>query len=430
MRGCFDGALDPQEDGVAAKPPAASPSSRLPDASAAPGRSSLASELRQLPERLRKTLELRDWVIDTVDVMVSALIALAEPADSRTVEERFGWLLAEHSSDDADYPSEEFDRELAEWTERLNAISETELPRWTRRLAGDGSWKRFARKLLGARSYDRLARAIRGDLSAVAGGFRRLVQIAQPFAVAFDDLVSVLTPEQIKGVDNTYDWAAISALRFLLQLDTAIGRYIESSFDWSSFQLDKTAVEQSDFAEMAQRLRGAAVGPTRERLAELNARLASKISGAQDALRLSADGVSQAAHSLVELIDRMLRTAFPNSAVMSWIDDSARNDDGLTYIAEDGSQRPTKRAQALCFAYGGRPANQKSAIHEMVATGLVSARTQLQELKHADQGNEAEVRRVTSLMAAVEGFLTLALRIGWATLDEEEVDGLRRRLAA
>lgn len=415
---------------MVAKASATSPSSRLAVASPEPGRSSLASELRQLPERLRKTLELRDWVIDTVDVTVSALIAFADPADCRTIEERFGWLLAEEADDDAYYRAENFDRELAEWTQRLNAVSETELPRWTKRLAGDGGWKRFARKLLGARSYDRLARAIEDDLIAVAGGFRRLIQIAQPFAVAFDDLVGVLTPEQIKGVDNTYDWAAISALRFLLQLDSAIGRYIESSFDWSSFKLDATSVEQSDFNEMAHRLRGAAVGPTRERLAELNARLASKISGAQDALKLSADGASQAAHSLVELIDRMLRTAFPDNAVMAWIADSSRTHDGLTYIKEDGSQRPTKRAQALCFAYGGRPASQKSAVHEMVATGLVAARAQLQELKHADQGNEAEVRQVTSLMAAVEGFLTLALRIGWATLDEEEVDGLRRRLAA
>ena len=225
------------------------------------------------------------------------------------------------------------------------------------------------------------------------------------------------------------DWAAISALRFLLQLDLAIGRYIDSSFDWSSFYLDKTHVQQSDFTAMADRLRAAAVGPTRVRLAELNSKLASKISGAQDALKGSADGVSQAAHSLVELIDRILRTAFPDGAVISWISDSGRTTDDLTFL-DEGRQRPTKRAQALCFAYGGRPAEQKSAIHEMVATGLVSARTQLQELKHADHGHESEVQRVISLMAAVEGFLTLALRLGWATLDEAEVDGLRRRLAS
>lgn len=394
-----------------------------------PMRSSLASELRRLPDRLRKTLELRDWVIDTVDVLVSTLIVFGEAADSRTLGERFGSLLAEYSVEDANGSSPEFDRELAEWAQRLNAISDTELPRWTKRLTGDGSWKRFARRLLGARSYDRLAGAIQDDLAAVAGGFRRIIQAAQPFAVAFDDVLSALTPEQIKGVDGTYDWAAISALRFLLQLDVAIGRYVESSFDWSTFHLDKTHVEQSDFAEMANRLRAAAVGPTRERLAELNSKLASKISGAQDALNGSADGVSQAAHSLVELVDRILRTAFPDSAVMSWISESARTVDDLTFV-KDRRQRPTKRAQALCFAYGGRPAEQKSAIHEMVATGLVSARTQLEKLKHSDQGDESEVQRVNSLMAAVEGFLTLALRLGWATLDEAEVDGLRRRLAA
>lgn len=413
---------------MAVEPAAASPMPQSTVEIAVAGRSALASELRQLPARLRATLELRDWVIDTVDVLVSSLIALADPADSRTIEERFGWLLVENDDEHSEHDAEEFDRELAEWTQRLNAISETELPRWTKRLAGDGSWKRFARKLLGARSYDRLARAIEDDLSAMAEGFRRLVQIAQPFAVAFDDVIGVLTPEQIKGVDSTYDWAAISALRFLIQLDGAIGRYIESSFDWSSVQLVRPG-EHSDVAEMAQRLRGAAVGPTRERLAELNARLASKISGAQDALKLSADGVSQAAHSLVELIDRILRSAFPDATVLLWLELSGRADDGLTFYTKDGRLRPTKRAQALCFAYGGRLAAEKSAVHEIVASGLVSARTQLQELKHADEGDEAEVQHVTSLMAAVDGFLTLTLRIGWATLGTEEVDGLRRRLA-
>jgi hypothetical protein len=407
----------------------APPSLSLPFLTSEPSRSSLAGELRRLPDRLRKTLELRDWVIDTVDVLVSALILFGEAADSRTLGERFGSLLAEYAIEDAEYSSTEYDRELADWTQRLNTISDTELPRWTKRLTGDGGWKRFARKLLGAGSYDRLAHAIQEDLGAVAGGFRRIIQLAQPFAVALDDVLSVLTPEQIKGVDGTYDWAAISALRFLLQLDLAIGRYVESRFDWSSFYLDKTHVEQSDLAEMVDRLRAAAVGPTRERLAELNSRLALKISGANDALEGSADGVSQAAHSLVELIDRILRTAFPDDVVMSWITNSDQSAADLTFD-DGGRQRPTKRAQALCFAYGGRPAEQKSAIHEMVAKGLVTARTQLQQLKHADLGSESEVQRVKSLMAAVEGFLTLALRLGWATLDEAEVDGLRRRLAS
>jgi hypothetical protein len=180
---------------------------------------------------------------------------------------------------------------------------------------------------------------------------------------------------------------------------------------------------------MVHKLRQLAAGPTRERLAELNARLAAKISGAQDALRSSADGVSQAAHSLVELIDRILRTAFPDGDVLSWLTDSkAYADEELTYLASNGTQRPTKRAQALCFAHGGRPTDQPSAIHAIAAAALVSAREQLQSLKHADQGDE--VQRVIALMAAVEGVLTLALRLGWSGLDEVEVDRLRQRLAA
>lgn len=181
--------------------------------------------------------------------------------------------------------------------------------------------------------------------------------------------------------------------------------------------------------EMSSRLRQMASGPTRAKLSDLNARLAAKIAGAEDALRLSADGVSQAAHSMVELIDRILRTAFTEQAVLDWIAESDRCDDDLTYLAPSGKRSSTKRGQALCFIYAGRPV-EESAVHEILAAGVVSARTQLQALKHAEKGDSADVEKVVGLIAAVEGCFALTLRVGWMSLDDNEVDGLRRRLAA
>jgi hypothetical protein len=46
------------------------------------------------------------------------------------------------------------------------------------------------------------------------------------------------------------------------------------------------------------------------------ATLSRKIQGARDALTYSADPVSQAASSLIEMIDRLLRTAFNEAEVL------------------------------------------------------------------------------------------------------------------
>ncbi|WP_353373091.1 hypothetical protein [Mycobacterium sp.] len=369
-------------------------------------------------------------MIDTVDVVVSTFVVFTDPHEDRSLDEWLNWLQSQIQGGDEGEDSSEFDRELEDLTAKLNAISETELPRWIKRLRRDGHWRRFARKLLGSGSYDRLTGALQADCAAVAGGLRDIVRVAQPFAVAFDDVLRVLTPQQIQMVDNNYDWAAISALRLLLQIDQAMGRYIDSECDWKAIAFEQTLGDNSELADAIERLRPVAAGPTRQRLAEINTKLARKIAGAQDALALSADGVSQAAHSLVELVDRVLRAPFSDDAVIAWVEKTARQGVDLMYTAEDGSVRPTKKAQALCFAYAGRVTDQKSAVHELIAAGLITARRELQALKHAEEGSDDEVRSVKVLMAAVEGFLTLALRVGWACLDAAEVDYLQRRLAA
>ena len=48
------------------------------------GRSALAQGRRRLPPRLRQTLELRDFLVDTVDFVVSTLIAVGGNAAERT----------------------------------------------------------------------------------------------------------------------------------------------------------------------------------------------------------------------------------------------------------------------------------------------------------------------------------------------------------
>ena len=124
---------------------------------------------------------------------------------------------------------------------------------------------------------------------------------------------------------------------------------------------------------------------------ELGSMVSRKIRGAMDAITSSADPVSQAANSLIELIDRLLRTAFTEDEVLTWIAEHRPEDKSLTYI-NSKTVKPTKRAQALCFVHGGRPphkpppSRQTLDIMDMLADVLVSTRAMLQKLKHADTG--------------------------------------------
>ena len=61
---------------------------------------------------------------------------------------------------------------------------------------------------------------------------------------------------------------------------------------------------------------------------------------------------------------------------------------------------------------------------------IVSVRNGLQKLKHADTGADTERDEMLKYLRAVEGFLTVALRVSWAHLSHEQVDQLRVRLAA
>lgn len=71
--------------------------SEAPRSSVVPtmGRSALANELWRLPARLRQTLELRDWVIDTVDVVVSTFVVFTDPHEDRWLDERLNCLQSQ-----------------------------------------------------------------------------------------------------------------------------------------------------------------------------------------------------------------------------------------------------------------------------------------------------------------------------------------------
>jgi hypothetical protein len=119
---------------------------------------------------------------------------------------------------------------------------------------------------------------------------------------------------------------------------------------------------------------------------------------------------------------------------MEWSRTSYQNLKNMTYVdRRDGGterRRPTKMAQALCFVHSGQPVAEPSPLHELAAAALVTTRSALQQLKHADRGTEEELVEVRRYLAAVEGFLDLAVGLVWAIAPTDQVDRLRERLEA
>src|SRR5690606_19093433 len=113
-----------------------------------------------------------------------------------------------------------------------------------------------------------------------------------------------------------------------------------------------------------------------------------------------------------------------------WVYRNQSDEPDLIYTeGNSGRARPSKRAQALCFVYGGKDSGDEPFLfNEMAATGLVSTRSRLQKLKHADSGTAEESQAVRRGIAAVEGFIVYAIRVGWMGMPDETLAAMRARL--
>lgn len=187
-----------------------------------------------------------------------------------------------------------------------------------------------------------------------------------------------------------------------------------------------------DWAALMDELRQVVSTQAQVRVLQANSMLARKMQGARDALEHSADPVSQAANSLIELIDRLLRQSFPEPAVLDWVRTKYPTMSDLIWSdRQQGRSRPTKRGQALCFLYAGQKCDQPSVLHLVAAAALVESRNRLENLKHSDKGTDDEKQLVRDLISAIEGILTIAIRFGWAAWGTNaDLEQLWVRLAA
>jgi hypothetical protein len=333
---------------------------------------------------------------------------------------------------------------LDESIRRLEEIAAPQsgvIPGWIKRFGGEPSATKYFIRAVGSGRYYRVRKAMKADAAVVMIGVRRLLRWFLPFTVAVDDCASLLTVDQLTAIYEACAQpgtkpAAIndSLLRLLLMLDEQIDRLVKFGVPLpeATARVDERHhLDVADQAAFVDQLRTVVSGQSRTLVVELSQALTNKIQGARDAMQYSADPVSQAANSLIELIDRLLRGAFPEAFVLKWTAENLPDERNAAYTTKEGLTKPTKRAQAFCFAYAGQKIQQRSALNEIAAVGLVIARKQLEQLKHADTGSTEEQKRLYGLLSAVEAYIVVAIRLGWSIhANDADLDQLRSRLVA
>jgi hypothetical protein len=357
-------------------------------------------------------LRINEAVLITVDAIVMVCGFIMDADDPRPWQERLKDCFAEIDLEEiaagiVAFASENDGQKLEAWVEDVQRVG----------------YRAYARRLLGAAEYTRLERALKEDAAIVALAVRRAMRALMPFAVAWEDAVNVMTREQLKAVTTT-DLLGLSIVKMVVDLDALLGEKMLPALPMeitSATAEDLVAWRPEDAELLAKQFREIVSGISARRVEQANFPLVRKIKGARDALEHSADGISQAANSLIELIDRLMREAYDRSTVVDWVDSNFSDDTGLIYV-ESGERRPTKRAEALCLVYGsGRVARPPtdaddgtgpSLIHDVLARVIVVARTRLQQLKHADLDQESERERLLMVMSALEGALMIGLQVG------------------
>lgn len=386
-----------------------------------PSFSQLARAVAHLPERARTQLRVPTAAVVIWDVVVGVCAAAIGDDSDRPWTEKFADVMAQiEATTDPEVV-------VAAMQEIIVAVdSDDPVPGWARQFSRQ-DFHRYVQKSLGAAKYAKLRQALFADLAVVVPALRRAATAMMPYAVAMQDLASMAgrTPP---GFDTT---PPTGLLGVVLHLDLMLERALESALG-GSLSMDVIASvpepSEEDVARVLPMLRELIAGRSREQAERLSTVLHRKIQGARDAITGSADPVSQAANSLVELIDRMLRDAFSDEEVVQWVDANYPEVKNLTRVNEQGIVLPTKKGQALMFVHAGDPRADDDQMYEFSATVLVKCRRELEGLKHADTGDPSELLEVDRLMAAVEAFLLLVPSMLWPTRSRESLDTLYARL--
>lgn len=386
--------------------------------------SALVRELRQVRPSQRQAFGVTDEVLQIWDGMIGLIELLIDEADPRGRWDRLEGYFQNLFGDVESVSQVDVEAMTAEVTQLMSQ----KVPDWAEDVKREG-FQKFVRRAVGEASYQRLVSALQEDMAIVAVALRRAARALMPFAVALDDLYSRLPEGQRLSLPTRSDLPN-SILSLMLMLEGPLDKLVQfsaPSIVQEDLPADLAFGTADQILELVDELRELVSGQSRAKVQQLSRTLGRKVQGARDALQYSADSVAQAANSLIELIDRLLRAAFSDAEVIEWVNRNYANKPGLTHESS-GVVRPTKRGQVLCFVHAGASVNEPSVMHELAASALVATRTQLQKLKHADLGTEEEQEEIRELLSAVEGFLHLAIGVAWATVSDQRLDELKANL--
>ncbi|WP_369211752.1 hypothetical protein [Streptomyces flavofungini] len=385
-------------------------------------RSRTAEFLRQLDPDVRTALHFDDAAVIGADLLISMCRALMDTGSGQPWQDRVESTFEEFDLSDVETG---LDHILERIQNKDMAIS------WLNSFRGV-SYRAFALRLLGAGDFRRLADAVKEDGAIVALAVRRGLRGLMPFAVAWSDAVNNMTENQRKAVSKT-DIIGLEIVQMLILADEAFGKKVISTLPMqltAATADDLVGWRPDDMTEIVSIIRHRVADASAKRLERENSQLIRKIRGAKDALTHSEDGISQAANSLIELIDRIMREAFSKEEVMAWVEANLPDEPGLTFEKDD-VVLPNKRAEALCFVYRGGPTAREahehdigqgpSLIHDVLARVIVATRTSLQKFKHDDAGTQEERDRLFSLLAGLEGALLLGLFISQIGIKRDQL---------
>lgn len=380
----------------------------------------LVDALRDLPSRTRKQLGLSDFVLAFTEVAVVVLRALVDDNDPRSLEEKIVALQPRIEELDLDQIDAWVARFAAKDAAEINALITPLIARFAR-----PGGRRFIQRLTGSQHYSKLTRAAQLDGAIMAIALRRGARSFLPLAAALDDLAAMLKPEELARFDG-FNATEHVGLRMLSEVDGLLGKVFEWDVPFAEMTIradDRLPLEM-DLPKLAKKLRPLVSEASLERIEGLSEALHRKLRGASYALENSPDGVSQAANSLVEFIDRLVREAFTPSEILRWAHGRYPDKENRQ---EGNAMKPSKRAQVRCFVYGGQD-GQSSPMSELACAGLLNARDRLQKIKHADQNTEEERDELRQIIRATEGFFLFSFRLGWSLQDDDSLERLRTRL--
>lgn len=386
------------------------------------GRSRLAADAARLPVHFRRAIHLDDYIIAALDTVVTYCAIVNEDTGAPLLErlEAAGSELPVVTGP-------------VDWaTAALNHLSGPSVDDWADKLARPDR-RKVLNRTLGTALYNTLRADLRADARTVLTAIQRGTEFLQPWAVVMDDAIGILTDEQRRELAADR-FTGMPLIEVVLNIDALVGTTLREDLRLSQpkVTLERT-MTANEVESIKDQVRAVVRSRSDENLTSLSRVLLRKVRGARDALRYSEDGVSQAANSLVELIDRLAREAFSEEEVLCWLDQDGFDLHDHTYADAAGRKRPTKSAQLLCLAWAGAPVSadpESFDIRKLAAFALLNARKQLQKLKHADGATEDELAMLRSLLNITEGTITLIVRGCWAVAEPIRLAELRNRLSA